>query len=292
MAALSVQTVTPEMFPKVHPLLDGFSAHQMRRADWRQMLFEHPWRSDGDPFGYSLVDGDEPVGFIGTIYSRQAIGRRKARFCNLSSWIVKPAYRMHALRMLRPVLEDQDTTFTCLTLIGATARIFQRFGFEVLEDAALILSPLSGVFSAASAVTLSWTRDPNQIAPALRDHDLDVFERHRTARCGHLLIRWRGAQLYLLTTRWVLRGQGVSHVHYVSDLSLFWDRLGGVQWALLRAQGTLFTMIDKRQAGGRAAPFDVTYALPRPRLFRPSRSCQITPTDVSALCSELMYLRV
>lgn len=289
---MHVEPATTEMFDDIYALLQDFDAHRMTRDDWRKMLCAHGWQRSADPYGYVLTDGVDVTGFIGTLHSTQTIHDEEHRFCNLSSWIVKKEHRLQALRMLAPVLADEQTTFTGLTLIEATAKIFRKRGFQDLETEALVLSPLSSVTAPRSIRRCSWTADRGEIAATLRGRDLEVFHAHEHARCGHLLLQWKGATCYVLTTTWRLKGRPVSHVHYVSDRERFWSHLGAVQWAVLRAQKTPLVMIDKRQAGRSSVPFALRYRLQQPRLYRPSRARPIAPDDVTALYSEMMWLRV
>lgn len=292
MATAEVHPVTSDMFEHVWPLLEGFDTTKMSKTDWRRMLFEHGWKNDDDPYGYVLVKGEEPVGFVGTIFSTQRVAGEERRFCNFSSWIVKPEYRMLALSLLKPVLDERSHTVTCLTPISATTKILRRFGFQELEREALVMSPASSVTSARSLRRFSWTCEPDEIEAALEGRDREVFLHHKDALCGHLLLEWSDGYCYVLTTRWSLKQQAVSYVRYVSDRERFWSHLGSVQWALFRANGTLFTMIDKREAGRERAPLGIRYPFRQPPLYRPPRDAELPPTEVSALYSELMWLRV
>lgn len=289
---MHVEHATTEMFDEIHLLLQEFDAERMTKDHWRKMLFGHGWRTEEDPYGYVLVDGAQIKGFIGTLYSRQVIRGEERRFCNLSSWIVKKDSRLHAPRMLGRVLADERTTFTGLTLIQATTKLFQKRGFRELETEALVLSPLSSLTSPGSLRRFSWTDDRDEIAASLRGRDLEIFRAHRDARCGHVLLRWRDGSCYVITTRWALKGQAVSHVHYASDRERFFSRLGAVQWAVMRSEKTPLVMIDKRQARGASVPFALRYRLRQPRLYRPSVAHPVAPDDVTALYTEMMWLRV
>ncbi len=280
------------MFDDIHALLGGFDAERMSREDWRRMLFGHGWRSESDPYGYVLTESGHVAGFIGTLYSRQTIRGRARRFCNLSSWIVKKEHRLQGLHMLARVLADEETTYTGLTLIGATTKIFHHKGFQDLEHEALVISPLSAFASLPSLKGLSYTADLAEIEGSLRGDERAIFDAHRGARCNHLLLRWRDGHCYVLSTTWRLKGRPVGHVHYMSDPERFFSRMGAAQWALLRAHKLALLMVDRRQAPAKAPPLSLRYRLPQPRLYRPARSDGLVPREVTGLFSELMWLRV
>lgn len=90
---------------------------------------------------------------------------------------------MQAISLLRPVLADRSFTLTNLTPTHATSRLMTRFGFEVLETEALVLSPLFRL-ATRSLRRCSFPSDPNAIDAAFDGRTREVFRHHRHARCG------------------------------------------------------------------------------------------------------------
>src|SRR5215468_5831498 len=96
-------------FKRVYPLLLAFKNPHVKEENWRQLFVDHSGLQN-DRFGWVLVDGDEVVGFIGTIFSDRTIRGQTVRLCNLSNWIVKQEYRMHSLALHGRVIADKSVT--------------------------------------------------------------------------------------------------------------------------------------------------------------------------------------
>jgi len=291
MATVNLRPVGPDDFRLVYPLLLGFGSDRMTREDWWQMLFAHRWSRAQDPAGYALLQRDRVVGFIGTIFSYPRLEGRERRCCNLSSWIVRPEFRMHALRMLPPVLADAETTFTCLSLIDATVRIFRRHRFGVLDDRYCILTPFSGASPRTRRAQGDWTASPQALEKHLSLQDLEIYTAHRHTRARHLLLRRPEGDCYVVSTPWRLRGQVCAQLHHISDVGVFHGALGWCQRVLHRAYGSHFSLVDRRLLAGRSIRWSLERTLPRPRLFRSSPQAPLWAAQVSSLYSELMFLR-
>ena len=121
-----VEKATAEDFEKVYPLLRDFNNPQINKTQWKR-LFTDNWNFQKEYCGYKLVLGDETVGFIAYILSKKLIHEKWEKFCNISSWIVKPEFRKRSIDLLYPLQEMKDHTITAFTLnnISYTVQILQ-----------------------------------------------------------------------------------------------------------------------------------------------------------------------
>jgi hypothetical protein len=106
--------------------------------DWRRAV-RYPWYPERPNYGWALHDHGQVVGVICAIYSVQQINGRDERFCNIHSWCVRPDYRSESLRLLTPLLRQDEYTITNLTAGGAAVEIMRRMGFSVFDDKVVIL---------------------------------------------------------------------------------------------------------------------------------------------------------
>lgn len=312
-----VTPVSPADFAGLLPLLQTFDAPKMTRADWLEMLFFPKWRRAGDPWGYGLRRGHEFVGFIGTIYAHTEVGGRPLRLCNLSSWVVRPAYRSHALALMHAALSDRGATYTSLTLIEASVRLFRRAGFQTLEESALLLPLTSAARGGATRATPVFARAPRRkrmpgrsagrrsdagrgqrfhsaeegvIGRGVDGDAREVFSSHRETRARHFWFRNGERSCYVLCTRWRLRHLPWSQVHYVSDPDFFRGEQGSIQRFIQRKMHTWGLLIDRRVLPGPPPRWAIPHRLPQPRLYRPAEGLALGPREVSGLYSEFMYL--
>jgi hypothetical protein len=73
--------------------------------EWAEAI-DTPWDDRRPNAGFMLVDAGRIVGVQLAFYSERLIEGRVQRFCNLGAWCVLPRYRLHSLRLLRRVLEQ------------------------------------------------------------------------------------------------------------------------------------------------------------------------------------------
>lgn len=118
--------------------LDGVVAALLRgfphrpRAFWERGIARLAARPkiDGCPrYGMLLAQGDRPVGVALMLYSEVPGDPPQIR-CNLSSWTVDPAFRMHAPLLVGPALKRRDVTFTNLSAAPHTWRTIEAQGFR------------------------------------------------------------------------------------------------------------------------------------------------------------------
>src|SRR5262249_53612671 len=84
---LTIREARGDDFPRVYPLLLHFQNKGLSKEHWKQLFVDHSGLQH-DRYGWVLVDGEEVVGFVGTILSERTVRGEKVRLCNTSSWIV------------------------------------------------------------------------------------------------------------------------------------------------------------------------------------------------------------
>ena len=94
-------------FERVYPLLLEFNNPYLTKEDWRQLFIDHSGLQN-DRFGWLLADGDNVVGFAGTILSERMIRGEKVRLSNVSGWIVQHEYRAHSLALHAKAVADKS----------------------------------------------------------------------------------------------------------------------------------------------------------------------------------------
>lgn len=287
---ITVKNATPAMFEDVHELLVEFRNPNMGKEDWRRMLFQYPWPAEDENRGYVLFDGARAVGFIGTIFSTRELNGKQERFCHLSSWIVREAYRSRSLALLSPIIRMSSHTIVCDTPSPTAHRLFTRLGHRTLEDRVLLLPPFATWPELGSLRRASMTTDPAEVRAELAGEERRCFDDHRGSVGVHLLIRHRGRACWATATLKRRSGFRFAFVQHVSDPTLFWECLPLFKLGFLKALRAPTLAIDARFAEGHQVSFSMSWRLTTPRLYRPAHD-EIRPAHVDGLYSELMSLR-
>src|SRR5262245_37584176 len=169
----AVEKVTPAMFDDIYALMSELDNTQSRER-WRE-IFDYQWESDEGYVGYALVDDRKVVGFNGAIFSRRIIDGREARFCNLTSWIVKDQYRTESLRLVFPFLNLKGYTITNLTMNERAWEITRRLGFKNLDTNVRIFFPVPGLSLTRKEEATVIVYDRRRFAEILDQVKLKIF---------------------------------------------------------------------------------------------------------------------
>ena len=110
---VSVKQVDLSAFDRFYPLLKELNS-QLTEQEWYD-VFNHQWHPERKGCGFGLFDGSEMVGFLGFIFSQRIINGQVEDFCNLTSWIVKEAYRGHGISLILSLRKLTDCTITDLS---------------------------------------------------------------------------------------------------------------------------------------------------------------------------------
>jgi hypothetical protein len=286
-----VRPVPPEMFAEIYPLLQEFPGQKLSRELWRRMLFDPPWPVEEPQRGYALIDGSRVVGFMGAMFSRRWVQGQQIRFCNLSSWIVKPTHRALSLELLRPVLALKDYTVVSPSPNAVAHPIYVRLGFTVLEDAQWLMTPLAGTGNLITAMGASVVTDPDRMRAELDAAGREIQEHLRGTVASQALVLGRGGRCHVVATASPWKGPWrLAHVQYASDWGMFWEHAPPLAAAFFRTLGTVGLRVDGRHAAGRRPAFAVRRPMALPTLYLPGRA-GTTPDRVDGLYSEVLFQR-
>ena len=282
--------VTPAVrtdFAQILPLLREFPNQRLSSDDWHRLLFDPPWPVPEDRVGYVLRDGDEVVGFLGTILSTRTIRGRAERFCNLSSWIVRESHRSASLQLVFPVLSIRDHTIVNLTASPTAHEVFRSLGFSVLERALVLVPMFAGLGRLGRSAGVRLLADPARIAAALMGADRERAEHVARTHAAQVLLTRGPDSCHAVATASAWRGHWrLAHVQYASDWSRLWAWLPLVNRGFLASLSALGLRVDGRFAADLPASAR-RRELEFPTLYRPAHA-GITPADVDGLYTELL----
>jgi hypothetical protein len=244
-----------------------------------------PWSGERPNAGFMLVEGDRVVGAHLAFYSERVIDGRTERFCNLGAWCVLPAYRFHALRLLKALLAQDGHHFTDLSPSGNVVGLNTRLGFEFLDTTTELLPNVPWP-SVPRRVTI--TSDPTAIEGALSGRELQIYRDHAaTAAARHVLLTRGDEHCYVIFRKDRRKGLPLfASVLHVSDPELFHRLAGRLGRHLLLRHGTVATLVE-RAVVQRPLRRAFTVTSPRRKMFR---SPTLKPSQIDYLYSELVCL--
>jgi hypothetical protein len=280
-----VEKAYAEDFEKVYTSLLAAHDPRIHKEDWRQLFSRH-WEIPEDYHGYMLVDNGEVVGFLGTIFSTRKIHGQEYRFCNLTSWIVKPEHRNKSLFLLFPLLKLADCTFTNLTAQEHVAAIHRELGFTEIGSGAQILLPRVK-FSSPGNNKYQTIFDHGKIQNYLKDEELIIFKDHLPFKCSHILIEAENDYCYLIASKLVKKMVPILYIHYIGNLSLFVKWIYNVVFKMLYHYKTVGLLIEDRFVAGMNLKGAIKYNLPQYKLFK---SPSLQAKDIDNLYSERILL--
>lgn len=284
-------------------LLQRFDSPDMTPAVWER-LFNNLWDPQGRA-GLVMLDGEQVVGFLGTIYSTREINGEPINFLNLTSWIVEESHRSQSLSLLFAALADKSQTLTDLTASPEATAILKRLGFKTLESSVGLY-----IGDQAPGVSVDWSfgLDASRIlaSPALckvaNDHlgtsavvcAARLEQRECLVVCTITRIEFPACELSPLEQRElanaIAKGQRlqVAHIHYVSDIELLESSLPIFKQRLNELHGVDAVIIEGRFISDGATRWRLN-ALPLERLYRSNR---LSPSQIDNLYSELQLMGV
>ena len=279
---VTVTQITPEDIRPVAAFLHAELNANISVEDWADAIAQ-PWEVEKPNAGYMLLDGDEVVGAQLAFYSERLIDGRYERFCNLGAWCVSPAYRLHALRLLRSVLRQDGFHFTDLSPSGNVVRVNERLKFQHLDTTTALVPNFPWP---------SWPRrslissDPELIERTVTGRDLEVYRDHAAAGAAHHVVLIRDGEWCYV----VFRGDRRKNLPlfasllYVSNPTLFRAMARPFARHLLLHHRALAMLAEERILGYRPRP-SLRLRSPRRKMFR---SPSLAPTQIDYLYSELV----
>ncbi len=232
--------------------------------------------------GVMLVDGDDVVGVYLAYYSDRMVRGQVQRMCNLGSWFVLPKYRRHSVRMAKAILTQDGFHFLDLSPSEAVAALNERFGFDYLDNRAVVLPALPWPWSAARI-----SSNPAVIQQALSGEELQLYNDHRDAPAArHVVLRNRGAVCYVVLRIVKRKKLPVAIVVHASRPEMLRRMIHPFVWFALLRHRVVAVVVELRWLDGRVPGGSIQVRL-RPKMFR---SPTLGPGDIDYFYSELLYL--
>jgi hypothetical protein len=284
----TVRKALAQDFERVYPLLREFHHPRLRKADYAT-IFQRRWGADEDYHGYLLEDGAEVVGFLGLLFSRRLVGGKDVKFCNLSHWFVRPAYRRHSVSMLLPVLGLRGYTLTDLSAVAGVATLLEALRFVRLGSTYRLVLPFPGLRHFLYAPRCRIVQGAARVRGLLGPHEQRLLDDHRRLDCHHFLLRGGAGQCYVVLTRPVRERLPFAFVLYVGDRAVFREYLGAFRLRVGLDLKVVALVIDDKFLDGVLPWWSVNFQSRETRFFRSDR----VPGDaIDYLYSEFALLNL
>jgi hypothetical protein len=282
MGKIIVRQATPADQDLVFPLFTGFATHsQVDPQDWKK-IFHNIWRDQNPCCGFILLDGEDVVGFLGTLFSRRMIQGSAKDFCNLTSWIVKPEYRSESLSLLFPLMGRKNLTLTNFTASNRVIAVLQKIGFRSLEDHFHMLLPFP-----LPAMPCRIILDSELIENRLMGENQRIYQDHLKLHCFHVIVETPEGDLYLVLNPTRKKKLPVMFVNFLSDPFLFEKYIQRCVFTLCRKLGICGLMVgDHSLVSG---PLPYTLKVPRRHALL-YHSRDLSPAEIDTLYSEIQVL--
>ena len=287
---IAIREARAEDFPGVYPLLLEFQNKGLAREHWKQLFVDHTGLQDGR-FGWVLLDGEEVVGFVGTILSERTVRGERVRFCNTSSWIVKSAYRAHSLALHAKVLADDSVAVTNLSPTAQVLKLLPKLGFTLMDKSERIIVPAlapKALFDRCAVLTKG-----SALEGALQGEPLRFFRDHQLPYNRHALVRAPEGDCYLMMNRSRKAVAGkvrlpFARVHHLGAPDIFARHSERIATKIAASFGVVGMIVDERMLRGHV-PWH-SFARPGGKRQAAFRSKRITADDIDGLYTEAVLL--
>jgi acetoacetyl-CoA synthetase len=277
-------------FERVYPLLLGFKNPHLTEEHWRQLFVDHSGLQN-DHFGWVLVDGDEVVGFVSTIFGERTIRGETVRLCNLSNWIVKHEYRTHSLALHAKVIADNSVSVTNLSPTPQVLKLIEKLGFTVMDKSERIILPVITPRSFTDRCEI--LTEPGAIEGALKGERLQFFRDHQLPFNHHILLRSHAGDCYLMMNRSYKSIRGslrlpFARVHHIGAPDIFLRHLEKLVVRVATSLKVVAMIVDDRMLQG-TVPW---HSFKRPGGERKAafRSKRLAAEDIDGLYTEAVLL--
>jgi acetoacetyl-CoA synthetase len=277
-------------FERIYPLLLGFKNPHLKEEQWRQLFVDHSGLQK-DHFGWVLVDGDDVVGFLGTIFSERTNRGETVRLCNLTSWIVKHEYRTHSLALHAKVIADPSVTVTNLSPSPQVLKLIEKLGFTVIDKSERIILPI--VTTRTFLDRCQVLTKPSAVQSALEGESLRFFRDHQLPFNHHLLLHTHAGDCYLMMNRSYKTIHGslrlpFARVHHIGTPDIFLRHLEKLVVRVAASLKVVAMIVDDRMLQG-TVPW---HSFKRPGGERKAafRSKRLAAEDIDGLYTEAVLL--
>ena len=271
-----LRLATEQDFERVQPLLAELT-NRLDATDWKRLFTNH-WKARDFRPGIILEHDNEVVGFIATIYKRRSLGGQQILTCNLSSWIVREAYRSSSILLLLKLLRDKQVIYTSFSSNEVSYEVYKRLKFEDDETYAHVFYPFPSLrMSRCRIIT-----DRRQIEDTLTPAELELYRDHSDFKCRFVLIQAEGGGRC-----WMAIGvrDRKMKVYYASDPGFVRRHVRDFRWRLMRRFGVV-----KLYVGGNIIEDSKPFLTRRKDYRHPHQIKSSGSRSVDRLYSELLLL--
>ena len=258
--SLRCRDIAEPDLPQVITLLTEGFADQRSRAYWVQAIAR--LASHGAPpgcprFGTLLEHDGEVVGVLLQLFSMRPGGVR----CNMSSWWVRPTYRMYGSLLVQRALRHR-ATYTNLTPAPHTLALLEAQGYRRFCEGRVVAWPWLG--RGGGVRVRGWTR---AMAPGggLDAEELTILGDHAKYGCLCLVAEVDGRRVPLVfAPRRRLGVVGLAVLTWCPEPSML-PRVAASVGRYLAFRGLLFMVLD---ADGAIPGIPGRYTPGRPKYYR------------------------
>lgn|SRR3990167_1660863 len=274
-------------FEKIYPLLLVFNA-PFSREHW-QRIFTYQWDDAQDHIGYHLEKRGEIVGFMGLIFSCRHKKNHTYHFCNITSLIVKPEYRVATFLLIRKLATYKDIIFTATSLIEESFRLFITIGFSPFETNYKILPVMNTFICKKINASIYISK---AILEKLDIENQRIFKDHENLNCENIGFEYNKEICLLIYSVITQKHYGVSiikiHIHYISNLQFFNKQLTFILHVFKEKFGLFAAIyVDKRFVQKSGCIFSFNKKIKIPKVCN---NKQIDQLDIDSLYSETILL--
>jgi acetoacetyl-CoA synthetase len=253
-----LRKATLEDYPSVADFIHDHHNPNRPKSYWKQLFCPH-WDAAKDNHGMLLLEGDEILGFLGTIVSERQVDGRTLKICSLCTWVVKESARNLGLNLLFSVIRGGYDVVTDVTPSFRVLEVLEKMNFKVLEDAFVLVPPLPLPSFAAGSKLKSAAAVS---AADLGENEAVLYTDHQNFHCSHYVLQAGGKQCYFIAMRKVRRNIPFAWVQYVGDAELFAAHIHKHAAAVCLGLKSTALVVDKRFLAGRSVPLSKTFTYP------------------------------
>ena len=271
---------------RIYPLFLKLENPKLTKEDWRLLFIDH-WKCNEGYFGYVLEEKDSIVGFLGMIFSRRTIDGKEAKFCNLTSWVVEDNFRNQSLSLFIPVMKLKDYTVSSFTASKEVYSVAKKFGFKDLESNLRIIFPVPSVSTWLTFCEIDI--NGKRLSENLNGKALQAYKDHLPFKCFNVHIQTPLGKCYLIGSRVYRKKLAFSQIHHISHSKVFSKFAGRIALSICSSLNTIAIILDERFLKGHKVRFSISWALPNPRVYKPS---SFGEHEIDSLYSELPILKL
>jgi hypothetical protein len=227
------QIAADDLDALAHLLAKGFPERPI--AYWRsalRVLKDRDAPASFPRFGYLLEAGDAIVGVILLIFTKVQEDEDRPVRCNVSSWYVEPAYRLHATAMISAALRFKNVTYLNISPAPHTWPILEAQGYRrYTEGQFLSLPALSFAGLGAKVRAYDKARDDANLTPV----EAGLMSDHAARGSLALVCRRGGEVIPMVFTRRPMRYAAAAvQLTYCRDTADFIRNAGAIGRFLAR----------------------------------------------------------